>query len=80
VLDDREGVPMLLTGVIDLVHRTGDGWKIVDYKTDTGGVGSLSEKYAAQIAAYERAWRRLVPETVTSVLVSTRVEGPGQDR
>jgi ATP-dependent exoDNAse (exonuclease V) beta subunit len=80
VLDDREGGPMLLTGVIDLVHRTGDGWKIVDYKTDTGGVGSLSEKYAAQIAAYERAWRRLVPETVTSVLVSTRVEGPGQDR
>ena len=34
VLEEREGVPTVLTGVIDLVHRTGDGWKIVDYKTD----------------------------------------------
>jgi ATP-dependent helicase/nuclease subunit A len=80
VLDDREGVRTVLTGVIDLVHRTGDGWKIVDYKTDKGGVRSLPEKYAGQITAYERAWGRLVPQTVTSVLVSTRVEGHGQDK
>ena len=34
VLEKRDGLPTVLTGVIDLVHRTGDGWKIVDYKTD----------------------------------------------
>jgi len=57
---------------------TADGWKIVDYKTDRDGAGGLSAKHAGQIAEYERAWRRFVPETVRSVLVSTRVEGPGQ--
>jgi ATP-dependent helicase/nuclease subunit A len=76
VLDEREGVPTVLAGVIDLVHRTGDGWKIVDYKTDRDPAG-LPAKYAGQIAEYERAWRRFVPETVTSVLVSTRVEDTG---
>jgi ATP-dependent exoDNAse (exonuclease V) beta subunit len=80
VRDVREGVPTVLAGVMDLVHRTGDGWKIVDYKTDRDGVGGLSATYAGQIAEYERAWRRFVPETVASVLVSTRVEGRGQDK
>ena len=49
VLDDRDGVPTVLTGVIDLVHRTGDGWKIVDYKTDRDAA-ALPAKYAGQIA------------------------------
>ena len=80
VLEKRDGVPTVLTGVIDLVHRSrgrvedrglqdGQGWR---------GAG-LSAKYAGQIADYERAWRRFVPETVASVLVSTRVEDTGQD-
>jgi ATP-dependent helicase/nuclease subunit A len=77
VLDDREGLPTVLSGVIDLVHRTGDGWKIVDYKTDRDGGGELLAKHAGQIAEYERAWRRFVPENVTAVLVSTRTKGPG---
>ena len=79
MLQEREGMPTVLLGVIDLVHRTGDGWKIVDYKTDRDGAGSLSAKYAGQIAEYERAWRRFVPDHVSSVLVSTRAEGPGED-
>ena len=73
VLDDRDGVPTVLAGVIDLVHRARDGWKIVDYKTDSDPA-ALSAKYAGQIAEYERAWRRFVPENVASVLVSTRRE------
>jgi ATP-dependent exoDNAse (exonuclease V) beta subunit len=56
-----------------LVHRMGDGWKILDYKTDRDSAG-LSVKYAGQIAEYERAWRRFVRETVTSVVVSTRID------
>jgi ATP-dependent helicase/nuclease subunit A len=78
VLDNREGVPTVLTGVIDLVHRTGAGWKIVDYKTDRDPA-ALPAKYSGQIAEYEHAWRRFVRETVASVLVSTRVEGDGQN-
>ncbi|MEP7310497.1 MAG: UvrD-helicase domain-containing protein [Acidobacteriota bacterium] len=80
VLETKEGVPTLLTGVIDLVHRTEGGWKIVDYKTDRDGVGALSTKYAGQIAEYERAWRKFVAENVSAVLVSTRAERPGQDK
>ena len=72
VLDNREGVPTVLAGVIDLVHRAGNGWKIVDYKTDRDAA-VLFAKYAAQIAEYERAWRRFVPETVASTIVTTRV-------
>jgi ATP-dependent exoDNAse (exonuclease V) beta subunit len=78
VLEDQEGVPRVLTGVIDLVHRAEGGWKIVDYKTDRDAA-ALPAKYAGQIAEYERAWRRLVPENVASVLVSTRREDSGRE-
>ena len=71
------GVPTVLTGVTDLVHRTIEGWQVVDYKTDRDGAAGLPAKYAEQIAAYEAAWRKFVTETVTSVLVSTRTDGPG---
>lgn len=77
VLDSRDGLPSVLTGVIDLVHRSGREWKIVDYKTDRDGEAGLSAKYAGQVAAYIRAWRRFVPEDVTAVLVSTRTVGLG---
>ncbi len=80
VLDSRDGLPTVLTGVIDLVHRSGGEWKIVDYKTDRDGEAGLSAKYAGQIAEYERAWRRFVPENATAVLVSTRTGGSGADK
>ena len=76
VLQERDGIPTVLTGVVDLVHRTLDGWKIVDYKTDRDAA-ALPVKYAGQIAEYERAWRRFVPEPVTAVLVSTRASNAG---
>ena len=76
VRHDVNGLPTVLTGVIDLVHRTPEGWQVVDYKTDRDGAESLPAKYAEQIAQYEAAWRTFVPEQVTSVLVSTRT---GQD-
>jgi ATP-dependent helicase/nuclease subunit A len=80
VLDHREGVPTVLTGVIDLVHRAGDSWKIVDYKTDRDGERGLSAKYAGQIAEYERAWQKFVPESVSATLVATRTKESGQDQ
>ena len=77
VLEHQGGLPAVLTGVIDLVHRTVDGWKIVDYKTDRDGAGGLPAKYAGQIAEYERAWRRFTPDRVASELVSTRTRAAG---
>ena len=72
ILENRDGVPTVIAGVIDLFHRTGDGWKIVEYKTDRDAA-ALSATYAGQIDEYNRAWRHFVPENVTSVIVSTRV-------
>ena len=46
----------------------------MDYKTDKDGADGLSAKYAGQLAAYERAWRKFVAEQVTSALVSTRTK------
>ena len=77
VRDQTDGVPTVLTGVMDLVHRTAEGWQVVDYKTDRDGAAGLPAKYAEQIEAYEAAWRRFVAEKVTSVLVSTRTVGDG---
>ena len=79
VLEKRDGLSTVLNGVIDLVHRTPGGWKIVDYKTDRdAGAETLSAKYAGQIADYERAWKRFVPENVASVLISARVKDTSQ--
>ena len=80
VLEKRDGLSTVLNGVIDLVHRSHGGWNIVDYKTDRDGdAAGLSAKYAGQIADYERAWRRFVPENVASVLVSTQPDGLNQE-
>jgi ATP-dependent helicase/nuclease subunit A len=51
-------VPRLLHGVIDLAFRTGDGWTLIDYKTDQldPGVDQLAGRYAPQIRAYAAHW------------------------
>ena len=67
-----DGAPTVLAGVLDLVHRTAEGWQVVDYKTDRNGAAGLPAKYGEQIAEYEAAWQRFVAEKVTAVLVSTR--------
>lgn len=76
VREQVDGIPTVCAGVIDLVHRTPEGWKVVDYKTDRDGAEaeSLPAKYAEQIARYEAAWRTFVTEKVKAVLVSTRAE------
>jgi ATP-dependent helicase/nuclease subunit A len=79
VRENAQGVPAVLTGVIDLVHRTAEGWKIVDYKTDRDGVAGLDAKYAGQVAEYQRAWQRFVHGQVPAVLVSTRLKANARD-
>jgi hypothetical protein len=60
-------IPTVLRGVIDLVYRAADGWRIVDYKTDRveGGVAELVERHGAQLGAYVHAWRTATGETPT---------------
>jgi len=51
----------LLTGALDLVFEEEDGWKIVDYKSDTiaGNLDDLVTFYEPQIAHYRRYWQQL---------------------
>ncbi len=49
---ERAGAPVIVRGVIDLVHRAGDGWRVVDYKTDQDRAQNLAAKYAAQVTVY----------------------------
>jgi ATP-dependent helicase/nuclease subunit A len=56
--------PTVLRGVIDLVYRSADGWRILDYKTDLA-TGRL-ERHAPQLAAYRSAWERVTSEPVAS--------------
>ena len=71
-------VPAILRGVIDLLHRTGDGWRILDYKTDRIGAAAdaddeLRARYGAQIEQYRDAWERATgEEVVSSGLVAVR--------
>ena len=68
-------VPMILQGVIDLVHRAGDGWRILDYKTDLAAddEAALAARHAGQLATYTAAWERATGATVTgSAIVALR--------
>jgi ATP-dependent helicase/nuclease subunit A len=70
----RDGVPTVITGAIDLVHRTDDGWRVVDYKTDADVAGAAaSPAYAAQVQAYADAWGAVTGEKVETRVVSARV-------
>jgi ATP-dependent helicase/nuclease subunit A len=50
----RETELRVTNGVIDLLFQRGDGWQVVDYKTDIG-LGTSVEAYQRQVATYVRA-------------------------
>ncbi|MDF1536619.1 MAG: UvrD-helicase domain-containing protein [bacterium] len=50
-LKSTDPMPVLESGVMDLVFKEDDGWVIVDYKT-----GSSDKDYSEQLGAYREAW------------------------
>jgi ATP-dependent helicase/nuclease subunit A len=73
----RETERRVTNGVIDLLFQRGDGWQIVDYKTDVG-LGNSIEAYQRQVAAYVRALEACGLENVGAELQSIRsVQDPG---
>ena len=65
--DAKPGVPALLFGAIDLVYRAGEGWKIVDYKTDRGADDeAFRQRHGLQLVEYRTAWERITGEKVQS--------------
>lgn len=68
----------VMDGRIDLVFRDGDGWVIVDYKSDAAGESipaDLMRRYRGQLALYAAAWERLTDETVNERLLLFTVTG-----
>jgi ATP-dependent helicase/nuclease subunit A len=68
-------VPTVLRGVIDLAYRTGDGWRILDYKTDREGGNEqvMLARYEPQLGQYRSAWERAAGTPVAlSGLVALR--------
>ncbi len=59
-------MPTVLRGVIDLVYRSDEGWRIIDYKTDqvVADVQELVARYGPQVARYRDAWTRVTSEPV----------------
>jgi ATP-dependent exoDNAse (exonuclease V) beta subunit len=72
LVEHREGAPRtVVTGTIDLVHRTAGGWRVIDYKTDVDE-GALAERYAVQVEAYRQAWGKVVGASVEKEIVAAR--------
>ncbi|MEM8964075.1 MAG: 3'-5' exonuclease, partial [Acidobacteriota bacterium] len=59
----------LIEGVIDLVFRDGDGWVVIDFKTDAN-VEGLVDSYRQQVAWYVTAIKAQTDEPVRGVLLS----------
>lgn len=75
---EREGLPAIVRGVIDLIFEEPDGWVIVDYKSDNlniDDIDSLCDYYRPQLAEYSRHWESLTGFKVKEMgLYATRLK------
>jgi ATP-dependent helicase/nuclease subunit A len=65
-----EGREVLLRGSVDLAFDEGDGWVLVDYKTDStedGRLQGLVDHYAPQLKLYAEAWQQASGEKVKEI-------------
>jgi ATP-dependent exoDNAse (exonuclease V) beta subunit len=73
VYDRSTTPPVVTTGAIDLVHRLGAQWRLIDYKTDVDvGDEARQARYAEQVRRYAEAWRRVTGAPVTADVVQAR--------
>jgi ATP-dependent helicase/nuclease subunit A len=68
------GKDAIVKGVIDLLFGHKGGWRIIDYKTDTGSTG-LVASYRAQLRIYEQALASVGIHDVTSAIQPVRDAG-----
>lgn len=55
---------VVTSGVMDVVYRKGDGWNVIDYKTNADPIG-LDVVYKDQLAAYLKAAQQLFGSVVS---------------
>jgi ATP-dependent exoDNAse (exonuclease V) beta subunit len=73
IRDTTASPPRVVTGTIDLVHRSASGWRVVDYKTDVDlGEPEAQRAYAAQVKGYAEAWGRVSRAATAAEVVGIR--------
>ena len=78
ILHADAAVPRVVTGVIDLVHRTPEGWRAIDYKTDVDlDNADAKRRYEDQLRDYATAWSRVAGRPVTTSVVAARKGSAG---
>jgi len=65
-ISEREKLPIILTGAIDLAFFEQDGWVIADYKTDEVGEGleKFVKYYGSQVKLYSKYWEEITKQKV----------------
>jgi len=66
ILTDKEALPIILTGAIDLAFLESDGWIIADFKTDDvrDDLKSFVNYYAPQVKIYSRFWAEITKQPI----------------
>ena len=66
ILTDKEALPTILTGAIDLAFLESDGWVIADFKTDDVGANlqSFVDYYTPQVQIYSRHWAEITKQPI----------------
>lgn len=68
--EGKEG-DVYISGIIDLIYKKGNGWVIVDFKTDRitkeEDIQKLTNHYARQLQLYREAWQHMTKEMVTEL-------------
>jgi len=76
IKDTGSTPPKIVTGTIDLVHRTTDGWRVIDYKTDVELENPEAQGvYGEQAGKYAEAWGKVAGEQATAEVVGVRKGG-----
>jgi len=63
---DKQRLPVILTGAIDLAFLERDGWIIADFKTDDvrNDLESFVNYYAPQVKIYSRFWAEITKQPI----------------
>ncbi len=78
-----DGVPVVVTGTIDLVFRDPDagGWVVVDYKTDGRADSEFRKRvvqYRAQVERYAECWEALAGGSVQERVLLFAAQGSAE--
>lgn len=64
---DRKGSQEEISGTMDLLIHTADGWILVDYKTDRPLIGESNEKHASRVASHYASQMHIYAESLESL-------------